>query len=122
MLVTVTNLTSREINKPAVAEDGEALPGGNHPEEATHRTDPLPYPFHRYVGTLDANGGANDSIQLPMHPSDWRVNGGLANAQMARGLPVRDEWNQLVQGGVVSFAVAAQAGTQDQEEIYTSAV
>lgn len=122
MLVTVTNITDRKINKPAVGEDGEALPGGNHPEEATHRTDPLPHPFSRYVGTLDESGGAKEAVQLPMHPSDWRVNGGLANAQMGRGLPVRDEWNQLVQGGIVTFSVAAQADTQDQEEIFTSAV
>lgn len=117
MLITVENQLSVEINKPAVGEDGVSLPGGNHPQEATHRTYPLPYPFD-LVGTLDANGGANDAVQLPMHPRDWRY----SRSQMARGLPVSEKWNQLVQAGVVTFTIAAQADRRDVEELYVTAV
>lgn len=118
MLVTVENQLAVEINKPAVGEDGVSLPGGNHPEEATHREYPLPHPFGPFIGTLDANGGAYDSIQLPLHPRDFRY----SRSQMARGLPVSEEWNQLVQAGVVTFAVAAQANRRDVEELYANAV
>jgi hypothetical protein len=118
MLVTVENQLAVEINKPAVGEDGIALPGGNHPEEATHREYPLPYPFGPFVGTLDANGGASDSAQLPMNPRDWRY----SRSQMKRGMPVSEAWNQLVQAGVVTFAIAAQANVRDVEELFMDAV
>jgi len=118
MLVTVENQLAVEINVPALGEDGIALPGGNHPEEATHRVHPLPYPFGPYVGTLDANGGAYDSIQLPMHHRDWRY----SRSQMARGLPVSEEWNQIVQAGVVTMAYAAQANVRDEEDLFEDAV
>jgi hypothetical protein len=119
MLVTVTNTTgtsnppSRAINSPAVGEDGIALPGGNHPEEATHRTDPLPYPFN-LIGELADTA----TRQLPMHPRDWRYQ----RSQMARGLPVSEEWGQLVQAGTVTLTVGAQAGRRDSEELYMNAV
>lgn len=118
MLVTVENQLAEEINVPAVGEDGVALPGGNHPEEATHRVHPLPHPFGPFVGTLDANGGAGDSVQLPVHPQDFRY----SRSQMARGVPVSEAWNQLVQGGVVTFAVAAQADVRDVEELFVNQV
>lgn len=113
MLVTVTNTAGRSINVPAVGEDGVALPGGNHPEEATHRTDPLPYPFDQ-VGTILAAG----SIQRPMHPRDWRY----SRSQMARGLPISEKWNQIVQAGVATLVVAAQANRRDSEELFVNAV
>lgn len=124
MLVTVENQLTVPINDPAVAEDGVAVGGGNHPEETTHRNNALPYPFGRYVGTLDENGGAADSIQLPMHQSDFRVNStvGMGSSQMARGLPVRDQWNQMVQAGTVTFAVAAQTDDQDVEELFLGTI
>lgn len=117
MLVTVTNQLAVPINDPAVGEDGVALPGGNHPSEATHRNYPLPYPFD-LVGTLDANGGANDSAQLPMQPQDFRY----SRSQMARALPVEEEWNQMVQAGIVTFVTGAQANVRDVEELFVSAV
>lgn len=119
MLVTVENQLATPINGPQVGEDGIAVGGGNHPEETTHRTNALPYPFGRYVGELEANGGA-DSIQLPMHEADFRQNStvGLGSSQMARGLPVRDQWNQMVQAGVVTFTVADQTDDQDVEEAF----
>jgi len=117
MLVTVENQLAVIINTPALGEDGVALPGGNHPDEATHRTYPLPYPFD-LAGALAINGASGDSIQLPMHPRDMRY----SRSQMARGLPVSEEWNQLVQAGVVTFAIAAQTNRRDVEELYTTAV
>ena len=70
------------------------------------------------VGTLDANGGANDAATLPMHPRDWRY----SRSQMARGLPVSEEWNQMVQAGIVTMAVGAQANRRDTEELFVNAV
>lgn len=120
MLITVTNTTgadnppSRSINVPAVGEDGVALPGGNHPEEATHRTDPLPYPF-AHIGSL---ADTVASITLPMHPRDWRY----SRSQMARGTSVSDAWQLLVNAGTVTFGIAAQADRRDTEELYAAAV
>lgn len=123
MLVTVENQLATAINYPALGEDGVAVGGGNHPEETTHRVSGLPYPFGRYVGELEANGGA-DSIQLPMHEADFgqSTTVGLGSSQMARGLPVRDQWNQMVQAGTVTFAVAVQADAQDVQEIFLAAI
>jgi len=117
MLVTVENQLAVSINDPAVGEDGVALPGGNHPEEATHRTYPLPYPFD-LVGVLTENGGSRDSVQLPMHHRDWRY----SRSQMARGMPVSEKWNQLVQAGVVTMAYAAQTTLRDEEDLFEDAV
>jgi len=113
MLVTITNTAGRSINVPAVGEDGVALGGGNHPEETTHRTDPLPYPF-AHIGTLAASA----TKQLPMQPSDFRYNRG--EAVMAKG--VQQQWNGLVQRGVVTFAVAAQSTNQDVESLFIGTI
>lgn len=117
MLVTVTNLLAVPINNPAVGEDGVALPGGNHPSEATHRTYPLPFPFD-LAGVLTASGGARDAVTLPMHPQDFRY----SRSQMARGLPLHSKWAQMVQSGTVTFAAAAQADLRDVEELFVAAV
>lgn len=113
MLVTVENTAGRSINVPAVGEDGVALPGGNHPEEATHRTDPLPYPFSHIGELADAA-----TLELPMHPRDWRY----SRSQMARALSVSEEWNQLTQAGICTLTVAAQTDRRDEEELYVNAV
>lgn len=112
MLVTVTNTSGHSINYAAVGEDGVSLPGGNHPEEATHRNYPLPYPFG-HIGTL-VNGGTK---QLAMHPRDWRY----SRSQMARGLPVSETWNTLVNRKIVSLTIGAQANRRDREELFTFA-
>lgn len=117
MLVTVTNTSGASINVPAVGEDGIAVGGGNYPAETTHRTTPLPYPF-AHVGTL-ANLG---TIQRAMHPSDWRHGEGGVGSQMARGLPSRVKWQQLVQAGKVTLTVAAQTGRRESEELFLNAV
>jgi hypothetical protein len=113
MIITVTNTSGRTINTPALGEDGVALPGGNHPEEASHRTDPLPYPFAHVGAILDTNTSV-----LPMHPRDWRY----SRSQMARGLPVSEKWNQLVQADIVTFATGAQVNFRDVEEDYVATV
>jgi hypothetical protein len=117
MLVTVTNQLAVPINDPAVGEDGVSVGGGNHPSETTHRTNPLPYPFD-LVGVLTENGGARDAVQLPMHPRDWRY----SRSQMIRGLPISEKWNQMIQAGVVTFAIAAQPNRTDTEELFMTAV
>jgi hypothetical protein len=109
MIITLTNNTTHNINYPAVGEDGVALPGGNHPAEATHRVYPLPYPFDQ-IGTLAS--GAH--VHQPMHPQDWHWKRG----EMTPALSVRDKLQLLVQNGTILFAVGAQANRREQEELY----
>ena len=112
-LVTVTNTSGRTINVPAVGEDGISLGGGNHPAEATHRSDPLPYPFG-HIGTL-ADAAAK---QLPMQPSDFRY----SRSQAIFNHGIENQWNLLVQAGIVTFAVAAQADNRDVEELFLGTI
>jgi len=112
MIVTMTNVSGRAINVPAVGEDGVSLPGGNHPEEATHRTDPLPYPF-AHVGEVAIAG---TSI-LPMHHRDWRY----SRSQM-RGMPMSEKWQMMVQDGVVTLGYAAEVDLRDEEDLFEDAV
>ena len=113
MLVTVTNTAGVAINVPVTGEDGVSLPGGEHPTEATHRSNPLPFPFS-HIGTLAIAG----TKQLPMHPSDWRY----SRSQMARGTKVQQQWNQLVQAGICTLTIAAEAVRRDSEELFMTAV
>jgi len=117
MIVTVTNQLAVPINDPAVGEDGVAVGGGNHPSETTHRTYPLPYPAD-LVGVLTESGGARDAVDIAMHHRDWRY----SRSQMARGLPVSEKWNQMVQAGVVTMAYAAQTDLRDEEDLFEDAV
>ncbi len=112
MLVTVTNTAGRDINVAQVGEDGIAFSGGEHPEEATHRSDPLPYPFS-HIGTL-ADSAA---LQLPMHPADWRHKSAPSRAQFPW-----TQWTALVQAGIVTMATAAQTDNTNQEEEYIDAI
>lgn len=113
MLVTITNATTRTINKLAVGEDGLAAGGGNYPSEANHRIDALPYPF-AHIGELAASG----TKQLPMQPSDWR----FQRANVPSGLGVSTAWNTLVQRGVITVAIAAQTTNRDVESAFITAV
>lgn len=112
MLVTVTNTAGRDINVAQVGEDGIAASGGEHPEEATHRSDPLPYPFS-HIGTL-ASAAAK---QLPMHPSDWS----RKSVPSASQFPW-NKWNVLVNAGIVTMATAAQTDSVDNEEAFLAVV
>lgn len=104
MLVTVTNALATSINYLAVAEDGVATGGA--------RVRPLPYPFS-HIGTVLAAG----TKQLPMHPADWR-----RKACMGEAMEPAYVWNQLTQAGVVTLAIAAETGRQDNEELYEDAI
>ena len=105
MLVTVTNPSATlTLNSLAVAEDGIATGGS--------RERVLPYPFgHITLAPLA-------SKQLPMQPADFR---GPAT-QMQRGTDTRTQWNRLVQSGLATVAVAAQAGRRDEEELFLNLV
>lgn len=110
MLVTVTNTSGRTINAL------DAITGGTGPAAvyATggNRTDPLPYPFG-HIGPL-ANSATK---QLPMQARDWRY-------KSVPWLPMEPskEWQQLVQAGIVTLAVATEANERDQEDIFIDAV
>lgn len=110
MLVTVTNTSGRTINKLDTLTGGVGVSallavGGA-------KKDPLPYPFG-HIGELLAAG----TKQLPMHPADWRY-------KSVPWLPMEPatEWNQLIQGGIVTLATAAEAARRDAEELFMNAV
>lgn len=111
MIATVTNTSGGDINDPAVAEDGVSLPGGNHPGDATHRNNPLPFPF-AHIGTL-ANAGTS---VLGMRVNDW-----LAGNDEA-ALQPHVKWSMLVQAGTVTISQAAETGLQDPYEDYVGDV
>ena len=105
MLVTVTNLSS-SVSLNSL----DTLTGGTGPSAllATGgaRVRPLPYPF----GHVEL--AASGSKQLGMNVRDWRH-------KVLPGVPMEpgEEWQQLVQGGVVSVALAVQAGQVDPESV-----
>ena len=117
MLVTIENQTSRIINKLDAIVNNQT--GGVADLTATSlgvRTDPLPPPFDQ-VGELAANGDPGDSIQRAMHIGDFRKQHNIHTA-----LGPDDLWNQVVQNGTVTFAVAAETGRVDVEEEYDLAI
>jgi len=104
MLMTVQNISGRTINK---LDDtyyfvvGSGGPASLNATSDGHRKDPLPYPF-AHIGQL-ANLATK---QLPLHERDMR------NKSSQPGpLQASEEWNQLVQAGVVALTLAAQPGT-----------
>ena len=107
MVVTVTNTSGGVINDAAVAEDGVSLPGGNHPEEASHRNNPLPFPF-AHIGSLA------DTITsvFGMRPSDWD------RQTRTEALAPSVKWSMLVQAGTVTMANAAEASLIDPSETF----
>lgn len=112
MIVTLTNTTGdRSINVPALGEDGVSLPGGNHPEEATHLTDPLAFPFAD-IGEL---ADAATSIR-GMRPTDWD----RQNRNEALSPAVK--WSMLVQAGTVTLGNAQETGIRDPYEEFLTDV
>jgi len=111
MISTVTNTSGGVINDAAVAEDGVSLPGGNHPQDATHRNNPLPFP-HAHIGEL---ANAATSV-LGMRVSDYQ------NGHLASALQPHVKWSMLVQAGTVTIAQAAEAALQDPFEDYVGDV
>jgi len=110
MIVTVTNTSGRIINDLDRITVGEGIVGLVF--EGGARKDPLPYPFG-HVGAV-ANGA---SVALPMHPRDFHFKESIASP-MDSGT----EWQQLVQAGTVTFAVAAETGVTDLEEVALAAI
>lgn len=110
MLMTVTNVSGHDINAP------DQITGGVGPAaivaEGGNKTYPLPYPFG-HIGTLADTVG----IQLPMRNRDWRY-------KSVPWLPMEPskEWQQLVQQGIVTMAVASETPQLDEEELYVTAI
>lgn len=109
MLVTITNTSGAEMN----ALDSISHGSGPSALLATGgaRKNPLPYPF-AHIGALAAAG----TKQLPMKPRDF------GKRHVAETLDVGEEWNQLIQAGKVTFAIAAEATNTDAEEEFLGAV
>lgn len=108
MLVTVTNNLAVPINTPQTknltAYGGGIMEGGQ-------LSYPLPHPFARN-GAIAASG----TLQRAVHPADFR----RRNSNDA--LEPSAEWNELVNGGIVTLAVAAESTNTDQEEVFVAAV
>jgi hypothetical protein len=105
MVVTVTNVSGGDINAPTVGEDGVALPGGEHPSEADHRTTPLPHPFS-HIGTLADTA----TSVLGVRPTDW------LRQNPAEALSPAVKWSMLVQASKVTLANAVEATLRDPYE------
>jgi len=110
MLVTVTNTSGRTINT------ADTLTGGVGPSALLavggNRIDPLPYPF-AHIGEL-ADAGTK---QLPMHDRDWRYK---AVPWLTQEPSI--EWQQLVQGDIVTLILAAETGNRSQEDLFVAAL
>ena len=91
------------------------------------RVDALPYPFghvgltqyNDFIGFGTNNNGlaAGASIQLPMHPRDWRY-----KAVPWETFEASSVWQYLVQRGTISVSVASETNNRDEEEIFMAAV
>lgn len=113
MLTTVTNTSGATINglDSLTTDIGQGGPAVLTATGGARRT-PLPYPFG-HIGAL-ANGGTK---QLPMHPRDWRHKDVPYMPHEAG-----QEWQQLVQRGIVTLSYAAQTGRRDEEELFTASI
>jgi hypothetical protein len=123
MLLEVQNDSGRTINTPdqtyyfptSGADAGSLLnaqssgPGGVN---TGHLQDPLPHPF-KHVGPL-ANAG---TVELSVHERDFR-NKPVAHAPLDPG----EEWNYLVQAGIVSLTFAQETTVRDTEELGVAVV
>jgi hypothetical protein len=116
MLVTIQNLTAAAIQVLDAIDN--RYTGGPADLYATggNVVEPLPFPFEQ-VGELAAFGAVGDSVQRAMHPSDFR-----RQHNLHKPLEPREEWNQVIQAGTVSFAIAAEVGRRDTEELFTNSV
>lgn len=100
-LLTVANLSTKILNRPAVGGGGVSLDavGGDI-------LDGLPHPF-------EANGtlGVGASRQLAVHARDFNV-----RVQMQQPMIPADDWARMVQAGEISLAFAADAQSTDAED------
>lgn len=111
MILTVSNTSATlALNTPETVTNGT----GVYATVATGGSvlRPLPFPA-AHNGSIAASG----SKVLPMRPADWRH-----TPVSGLGREPRDEWNLLVQAGVVTLAYGAEAGRRDSEELFVAAV
>jgi len=115
MLWTVQNLTTRVLNDLDVFSFGSGT--NSIIARGGQRKDPIPYPFGHVV--FAKLGDPGDAKTLPVRPRD------MAQREPFNS-PLRpsEEWSGLVQGGVVSIVMTAEAlptappgGLRDPEEI-----
>lgn len=111
MIVTITNVSSPAVTLNAldVNDGGSGAVGGSV-------KNPLPYPFPGPIGTQTPSSQSlapSGTFSFPMHPRDWRY----------KRVPwltfeASDQWNSVVQAGLVTMGVAAETGRRDQEELF----
>ena len=116
MLMTVTNtsatLTLNDFDTYNGFPPPFTGPGVNAVGGA--RKYPLPYPFgHIVLAPLAA------SPSLPVHPADFRKGGAVLPWQT---MSPSDEWNQVIQSGLVTVVFAAEVGRRDTEELFLASV
>ena len=112
MLMTVTNVSSTfSLNDFDVYQGYAGGPTVNAVGGA--RKYPLPFPFSHVV--IAASGNK----QLPVHPQDFRTGGSVP---LWATLTPNQEWNQMIQAGLVTVAIAAETGRRDLEELFITAV
>jgi hypothetical protein len=111
MLVTVTNASPNQIN---YLDYYVGAPGGVGVTNATggNVVSPLPYPFD-WIGPLNSLA----TYQLPMHNRDWHYKRSPCDPQDAG-----QQWQQLIQAGIVTLAFAAETGNTDTEELFIHAL
>jgi hypothetical protein len=101
MLMSITNLSGRVLN--ALEQGGSGVSpdavGGN-------RKDPLPYPFDKVVLAIGA------SKTLPVRLADMR----RQLTSFGKEVLPHEEWNRMVQSGLVSVTYAPETSSGDQEE------
>lgn len=108
-LMTVTNQKAYSLNALDVYQGDLTSPTVN--ATGGGRKHPLPYPFEHIV--LGPNGGGSDAKQLPVCPRDFRKAPQHEHVTLQHG----EEWNQLVQDGTVTVALAAQIDIRDVEHV-----
>lgn len=115
MIVTLTNSSGAAINVPAVAEDGLSTGGGHlGVTYATHRINPLPFPFNEWSANLAANGSLANTgtVVQGIRPESWRRQLGVEAQSPASKL------NMMIQAGTITMAYGAETGIQHPEEVW----
>ena len=112
MIATLENTSGRTINDYDVINNNYTDGPADLYAEGGNRTDPVPYPFSHIDPLADT-----DTIDLPMHPADFR-----RQHVMQSALEPAAEWQQLIQSGVATLAFAAEVGVVDAEEIAVGTV
>lgn len=105
MIITVTNTSGATINGLDVHDGGSGAVGGQ-------RLTPLPHPF----GHIPALADAGTSV-LPVNSRDMQYK----RVYWLTHDPA-DEWNALIQRGIVTWGIAVQADVTDTHELMKSTI